>query len=237
MWFKRLFKKKSEHPEITAYVRKHLGFSPTQTNLYRQAFRHSSASKRNNKGIKNSNERLEFLGDAVLDLIVADYLYDQFPKLDEGQLTKMKAKVVSRRTLNALGEKIDLPQQLELNLGKQVLHQSIIGNAFEALVGAVYLENGYHFTEKIFLKLLKKNNLDKMVHLDVDFKSKLHEYCQKDKINLSFAVIGEQQEAGKSFYQIEVRLDGKAYGSGSGKSKKAAEQTAARQAWEQLEEN
>jgi ribonuclease-3 len=218
-------------------VSKHLEFSPNDTILYEQAFRHSSASKRNKKGIKNSNERLEFLGDAVLDLIVARYLYDKFPKLEEGQLTKMKAKVVSRRTLNSLGERIDLPQQLELNLGKQVLHQSIIGNAFEALVGAVFLDTDYDFTEKVFLKLLKKNNIDEMVHLDVDFKSKLHEYCQKDKISLTFAVVEEQQEAGKSFYEIEVRLDGRGYGRGSGKSKKSAEQTAARAAWEQIESN
>ena len=190
---------------------------------------------RDSKGIKNSNERLEFLGDAVLDLIVADYLYEKFPNLSEGELTKMKAKVVSRKTLNALGNRIKLDEQLELNLGNQVLHQSIVGNAFEALVGAIYLDQGFLFTQQVILKLLKRYDVHKKVHLDVDFKSKLHELCQKEKISLHFEVVDEQQGAGKSHYGVVVKLNQEVWGSGTGKSKKSAEQSAARQAcarWE-----
>lgn len=230
--FRKFFRRSAapQDQRIAKYVRKHFGFTPRETAVYKTAFRHSSAAVRNETGLKNSNERLEFLGDAVLDMVVAHYLFDQFPQSSEGDLTKMKSKVVSRRNLNAIGRSIQLPTQLELKLGKQPLHQSIIGNAFEALVGAIYLDMGYNHTEKVLLKLLKKNGLNKRIHVDVDFKSKLHEYCQKQKLKLRFEVVREEQDGGSSLYEVEVTINGEARGLGTGKSKKSAEQSAARKA-------
>lgn len=212
------------------YVGKQLGFQPNDTDIYLLAFRHSSAAEKDKTGFKNSNERLEYLGDAILDSIVANHLYHKFPQLSEGDLTKMKSKIVSRKNLNVIGRSISLPDQLELRLGKQPVHQSIVGNAFEALVGAIYLDQGYEATERIMLKVLKKNGLNKRVHVDVDFKSKLHEWCQQNRKRLRFEVIREVQDAGRSLYEVEVFIDKKSYGSGTGKSKKGAEQAAARRA-------
>ncbi|NNE55853.1 MAG: ribonuclease III [Flavobacteriales bacterium] len=211
-------------------MREHFGFEPEQIDYYEQALRHSSAAVKEDTGVKNSNERLEFLGDAILDAIVADYLYQNHPEKSEGDLTKMKAKIVSRRNLNAIGRDLDLPNKLELNLGGQEIHQSIIGNAFEALVGAIYMDKGYDFTEKVLIKLLTKHEIDRKIHVDVDFKSKLHEWCQKERKSLGFKVLNEIQENGRTEYVMEVLVGGEPMGRGEGKSKKAAEQVAAKEA-------
>lgn len=223
-------KKKSENSKLAAYVKEYFGFKPGQIQLYEQALRHSSVAVRENGGIKNSNERLEFLGDAVLDCIIANYLYANYPNKTEGDLTKMKAKIVSRRNLNAIGLDVKLPEYLDLNLGGQEVHQSIIGNALEAIVGAIYLDKGFDVTEKILIKLLKKQGLNLKIHMDSDYKSKLHEWCQKEKKPLGFRVLHEEQDAGKTKYVVAVIVDGTEKGMGEGKSKKSAEQLAAQQA-------
>jgi ribonuclease-3 len=234
--FRALFRRSTgkQDERIVKYVRKQFGFSPKHTEIYLQAFRHSSAANRNQAGEKDSNERLEYLGDAILDSIVAHHLYEKFPTLPEGDLTKMKSKIVSRKNLNTIGRSINLPDQLELRLGKQPIHQSIIGNAFEALVGAIYLDQGFDVTRKQVLKVLKKNGLNKRVHVDVDFKSKLHEWCQKHRRKLRFQVVKEVQDAGRSLYEVEVFIDGQSFGTGTGKSKKAAEQASAKHACARL---
>ena len=232
---RRLFKRsKPENPQLSRYIRKNLGFTPNTFPVYEQAFRHSSVAVKEDSGIKNSNERLEYLGDAILDAIVANYLYFNFPDEPEGNLTKMKAKIVSRRNLNSMGRALDIPSQLDMDLGGQEVHQSIIGNAFEALVGAVYLDKGFDFTEKVMIKLLTNHGLDKKVHIDVDFKSKLHEWCQKEKKTLRFNVLAEEQEGGSSHYEVAVAVEGQELGRGSGKSKKSAEQLAAKEACREL---
>ena len=228
---KSLFRKKtSQNPALSAYVKQYFGFVPRKVELYEQALRHSSVAVRENGGIKNSNERLEYLGDAVIDCIVADYLYSNYPNKTEGDLTKMKAKIVSRRNLNAMGVDVKLPEHLDLNLGGQEVHQSIVGNAFEAMVGAIYLDKGFNFTETVLIKLLKKHGLSLKIHMDSDYKSKLHEWCQKEKRSLGFRVLHEEQDAGKTRYVVAVTIDGAEKGMGEGKSKKSAEQLAAQQA-------
>lgn len=236
MKLRKLFKRSTgaKDERVVKYVSKQFGFTPSDTDVYLLAFRHSSAATKDASGFKNSNERLEYLGDAILDSIVAHHLYNRFPTLPEGDLTKMKSKIVSRKNLNAIGRSINLPDQLELRLGKQPLHQSIVGNAFEALVGAIYLDQGYDTTERHILKVLKKNGLNKRVHIDVDFKSKLHEWCQKNRRKLRFQVVRDVQDSGRSLYEVEVFIDGKSYGTGTGKSKKAAEQASAKHACARL---
>lgn len=233
-WKFSFFKKSKADKEIQAFVKKAFGFVPKDTTLYEQAVRHSSAATKIKPGLKNSNERLEFLGDAVLDAIVAHYLYVKYPTLTEGEMTKMKSKVVRRENLNMLGYTIGIEEQLHLNLGKQEMHDSIVGNAMEALFGAVYLDKGYNTTREIALKLLKQHGLDSKVHDDVDYKSKLHEWSQKYKRTLAFRVINHKNEGGSSHYHIVVLIDDAEYGTGEGASKKTAEQKASKLACERI---
>ena len=216
---------------MDAYIGQQFNYRPKNISLYETALRHSSAAKRIKGGIKNSNERLEYLGDAVLDMIVADYLFEKYPYKPEGELTKMKAKVVNRKTLNALGKELGLSKVIHKKLNKLEKHQSIIGNALEALVGAMYLDVGYKRTKKLIVELLVAGGIEVNVHRITDYKSVLHEWCQKQKKSLTFEVITEIQAAGNSAYDIEVSVDGAVLGSGEAKSKKAAEQMAAKKAW------
>lgn len=228
--FLRFFSRKKADP-VSSYILKTFGYSPEDAELYKQALRHSSAVKRGAIGLDRSNERLEFLGDAVLDLIVAEYLYLQHEDLSEGELTKMKAKVVSRRMLNQIGSSLGIEATLEKRLGKQPVHRSMIGNALEAIIGAMYLDKGFEFTTRKMLMLLKEHRVDERVHDTTDFKSKLHEWCQKKRKSLSFNVVREHPDPGHNErYEIVVYVEGEAVGRGRGKSKKSAEQHAARRA-------
>lgn len=229
-WKLPFFSKSKNDKEIALFVRKSFGFSPKDTSVYEQALRHSSAATSIKPGLKNSNERLEYLGDAILDSIVAHYLYNKYPLLPEGELTKMKSKVVRRENLNMLGYSLHMQDLLDLNLGKQEMHDSIVGNAMEAIIGAIYLDRGFNITRDIVLKLLKKHGLDTKIHDDVDYKSKLHEWSQKQRKNLDYKVISHQNANGQSFYRIAVLIDNEQFGIGEGSSKKSAEQRAAKQA-------
>lgn len=223
-------KKRPNNKDIQSFVRKSFGFSPKDTSLYEQALRHSSAATSIKPGLKNSNERLEYLGDAILDSIVAHYLFNKYPLIPEGELTKMKSKVVRRENLNILGYSLNLQELLELNLGKQEMHDSIVGNAMEAIIGAIYLDKGYDVTRNIVLKLLKKHGLDTKIHDDVDYKSKLHEWSQKHRKELSYRVLNHANKNGNSYYKIAVFVDDQQFGVGEGSSKKSAEQRAAKEA-------
>lgn len=229
MWgLSNLFRKKSSRPDIVNYIRKYYGFTPSKIKNYELALRHSSSSFIDEKGIKNSNERLEFLGDTILDVVVAEYLYEKYPKLQEGQLTKMKSKVVSRINLNQIALVLKIQDILEVNIGKQDLHHSILGNALEAIIGAIYLDKGFVYTQKVVLKILQKHGMSDRIQSDVDFKSKLHEWSQKKRKTLVFNVTHESQRAGTTDYEVELLINGKSMGKGNGKSKKLAEQEAAK---------
>lgn len=223
--------KHKKDQKISLYIQEHFGFKPGDTRLYRQALRHSSAVKKGAKGFQGSNERLEFLGDTALDLIVAEFLYDSYDDLSEGELTKMKAKIVSRKTLNSIGDELGIAENLEARLGKQPIHRSMIGNALEAIIGAMYLDKGYKFTNTKVMEILRSHNIENRVHDVTDFKSKLHEWCQKRKVSLTFDVIRENPESNATDrYEIVVFVDEVAQGRGKGKSKKSAEQQAAKEA-------
>ncbi|MFY7707308.1 MAG: ribonuclease III [Flavobacteriales bacterium] len=225
--------KKSNH-QIKAFVKDAFGVHTKDTTMYEQALRHSSAAQKIKPGLKNSNERLEFLGDAILDSIIAHYLYNKYPTIAEGELTKMKSKVVRRENLNMIGFTLHVDEMLVLNLGRQEMHDSLVGNALEALIGALYLDKGYNTTRDVVLKLLKQHGLDTKVHDDVDYKSKLHEWGQKYKRALEFKVVSHRNEGGASHYEIILLIDEKEYGHGEGGSKKIAEQKAAKQAVDSL---
>jgi ribonuclease-3 len=177
-----------------------------------------------------SNERLEFLGDSVLDMIVVDMLFRKFPDGDEGEMTRMKARLVSRESLNLLGQEIGVEHLLDAQTGKGSVHASLRGNAMEAVVGAVYLDRGFRKTQRGVLKLLKRFDLDHRLQATVDFKSKLHEWGQKRKKKIQFKVVREFKRDGQQLYKMQVLIGGKVMGTSDGPSKKSAEQAAAREA-------
>ncbi len=223
----KFFSKASSNRELFKYIQNTFHVKPKNMALYETALRHASAADEIQPGIKNSNERLEFLGDAILDSIVAHYLFSKYPALTEGELTKMKSKIVRRDNLNAIGYELKLYEFLQVSIGRQEIHESLIGNALEALFGALFLDKGYKVTREIALQLLKEHGLDERVHLDVDYKSKLHEWGQKTRRHLVYHVREQRNMGAQMLYTIALELDGKEVGRGTGGSKKAAEQSAA----------
>ncbi len=217
----------SRESQIKRFIRRHFRARVSRLAAYEEALRHSSSVACQRDGLP-SNERLEFLGDAVLDMIVVDMLFRKFPNGDEGAMTRMKSRLVSREALNLLGEEIGVEHLLDAQTGKGGVHPSLRGNAMEALVGAVYLDKGIMKTRRGVLKLLSRYDMEQRLQERVDFKSKLHEWGQKRKKRVEFKVIREFKRDGEQRYQMQVRVGGKVMGSADGTSKKSAEQAAAR---------
>lgn len=234
----RFFSKKPKDldPSFRSFLLNLLGFQPKKWELYQDAMRHKSAAVRHGEDQKNSNERLEFLGDAVLDSIVAEYLYTHFSERDEGFLTKTRAKFVGRSYLNSLAVELGLDQHIESNLEAADKSNTINGNALEALIGAIYLDQDYECTRDWVKKRLigKQGKLEKLAQKETDFKSKLIEWTQKEKKIIRFEVREDNSKKGQRLYEAQVLIDGLAYGTGTASSKKKAEQTAAGDAWEKL---
>ncbi len=204
------------------------GFYPENIFLYKLALRHKSADKQFFNGLRLNNERLEFLGDAIIDAIVADYLFKKFPLKEEGFLTEMRSKIVSRQQLNKLSQKIGLNSLI--SIGNDNMHfKSINGDAFEAIIGAIYLDRGYDFAYNVFVNRIVKIHLDidNLVTTDFNFKSRLIEWGQKEKHNVMFNISGESGASHQRLYEIEVTIDDVVMGSAQDFSIKGAEQLAA----------
>jgi len=197
--------------------------------LYHLALTHSSHFHIN-KNKKSTNERLEFLGDAILDAIVANYLFEKYPDKSEGELTKLKSKVVSRKNLNFLALEAKLQSHIKHGLNADTKETSVLGNALEALIGAFYIDKGYNACEKVVLKFLLKADIDQILYEQKDYKSLIHEWCQGNKKAVTFPVISENQEGGRFFYEVNVLVDKDICGKGIASSKKKAQQLAAREA-------
>lgn len=208
------------------------GFYPGNIFLYKLAFRHKSAAREHFNGTKLSNERLEFLGDAVLSLGVADYLFKKFPFKDEGFLTEMRSKMVSRAQLNTLAAELGLDHLIETGLTGSIQSRSMMGDALEAFLGAIYIDKGYKFTLKIIVSYIIKYHMDinELETLDLNFKSKLLEWTQKTKKVLEFRVTKETSLNHRKRYLVEALVDQVVAGKGAGTSIKAAEQNAAEEA-------
>ena len=208
-----------------------LGFYPHDISYYKLALMHKSIMHRNAKGKPVNNERLEFLGDAVLDAVVGDIVYQHFPGKREGFLTNTRSKLVQRDTLNKLAQEMGI-NQLILSNGHSSSHNSYMGgNAFEALVGAVYLDRGYnacmHFMQKRILA--KMINIDKVAYKEVNFKSKLIEWSQKNRVNLEFVLQGQEKDKnGSPVFTYRVVMEGVEGGEGKGYSKKESQQVASK---------
>ena len=214
-----------------------LGFYPRNIQLYQQALLHKSTSIRSEKGRPLNNERLEFLGDAILDAIVGDIVYKHFEGRREGFLTNTRSKIVQRETLNKLAVEIGLDKLVKYSTRSSSHNSYMYGNAFEAFIGAIYLDQGYErckrfMEEKIFKHYI---DLDKMSRKEVNFKSKLIEWSQKSKVEVSFELIEQfLDEDYNPMFHTEIRIEGISAGKGTGYSKKESQQNAAQAALKKI---
>lgn len=216
-----------------------LGFTPNKFDLYELAFVHKSASIPCKDGVSMNNERLEYLGDAILGAITADILYKYFPNKSEGFLTQIRSKIVSRESLNKLALAIGLDKQVMSNVNLNN-NKHIYGDAFEALIGAIYLDQGYSVTKTFIEDKIIRNyiNIEELVNVETNFKSKLIEWAQKNKKDVVFDTRedGLDKVMKLPVFVSEVEVEKSMLGKGIGASKKEAQQMAAKEALMQLEE-
>jgi len=237
-----LFCRHQEDEAFYSFFKNILGFTPRKTNVYQIAFIHRSKSVDIGHGHRVNNERLEYLGDAVLSAVVAEFLYKKYPYQGEGFLTEMRSKIVSRSSLNKLAHKIGLSDLIRYNKEQQGIFKSIEGDAFEALVGAIYLEKGYRFTRKVLIQRIISTHLDidAISHQDWNFKSKLIDWGQKERHKISFETVrttnDRQKNGARKEYEVRTLVDGEAGETAIEYSIKAAEQLAAEKTYKKLVE-
>lgn len=230
------FKDSKSDKEFRSWIKTTTGFTPNNLSLYHQAFSHSSVSTRKSDG-QVSNERLEFLGDAVLGAIVAEYLFKIYPYKDEGFLTQLRSKIVNGQSLKHLALKFGFNNFLKTSLSKdEKAKSSAFGDAFEAFIGAVYIDKGYDKTKEFVLKKIIKTHIDvdELVHTNEDYKSQLQIYCQKNRLKLEYRVMSERKQGAQKLYAIQVFINEKPYTRFENYSKKVAEQKAAQLTLEEL---
>ena len=219
-----------QEKELFSSLYEVMGFYPHDISYYKQALMHKSIGRRNEKGKPLNNERLEFLGDALLDAVVGHIVYDHFPGKREGFLTNTRSKLVSRDTLGKLAEEMGL-KRLIVSSGQNNSHNSYMaGNAFEALVGAIYLDQGYEGVMRFMKKriLAQLINIDKVAYKEVNFKSKLLEWSQKNRVRMEYKMKKQEtdKETGSPVFKFQVYIEGVPGESGKGFSKKEAQQLA-----------
>ena len=210
-----------------------LGFQPTTLRYYEKAFTHRSANKLDEKGNQINYERLEFLGDAMLGSVIAAHLYNELPSGDEGYLTKMRSKIVSREHLNELGRDFNLIQFVESKVNPQHFGENIHGNIFEAFIGAIYLDRGYTYCEKFIQNKIIKPYVDiaKLEGKVISYKSLIIEWCQKEKKTFKFDVYEDNGKEGAKFFGVKLYIDEQIVSKARATSKKKAEETAAKRAY------
>ena len=206
------------------------GFIPHNIELYKLALIHKSASLVLEDGRSINNERLEYLGDAVIEAVTSDYIFIEYPDRDEGFMTKLRSKIVSRQSLNALAVKIGLDTHVISNGGAGIAQKHIHGDAFEAMMGAIYLDQGYEFVNRLLINHIYYRYLDleELTESENDFKSRLIEWCQKNHHKVAFRTEHDKEYAANHpVFYCKVLVDGMEIGHGVGESKKEAEQHAA----------
>jgi len=228
-------KKTEEELKLIKFIIQRFGYRPKELTYFIKAITHKSFVS---SDPSITNERLEFLGDAMLDAFVADFLFKRFKDEDEGYLTRVKSKIVNRKTLSEIGETMGIREILRYNQARSINLSSLEGNAFEAILGAIYLDGGYNSVQNsvenfVFQKYV---NLTRLLEEEIDFKSKLFIWCQKKKLNLEFIVLTEINQGGSWEYEIETNINNIKYGRGKGGSKKIAEQEAAKETLQLLGE-
>lgn len=229
----------SKNKKIYKSIKNIFGFYPGNVFLYKLALRHKSATRKKLNGLKVNNERLEFLGDALIGAIVADFLFRKYPFESEGFLTDMRSKIVSRSALNKLSLKLGLNSHIVAGNEQGKNARSAGGDAFEAFIGALYLDKGYNFTKDVLVNRIIKLHLDMEIleSIEVNYKSKIVEWSQKNKIPASFDVIDEIGKKFQKQYEVGVFVDGKEIARARDYSIRGAEKIAAEKAWLILNES
>ncbi len=222
-------KRTEDELKIIRFILQQFGYKPVNVSYFTRALTHKSFLPEEKHDF--ANERLEFLGDSILDSVVAEYLYTKYPEDDEGYLTKLKSRIVNRKSLSAIGEKMNIRSMLIYNQARSVNLATLEGNAFEAIIGAIYLDGGFEKTKLVLIKHVFRNylNFNQLLSEELDFKSKLFIWCQKKKLPLDFQLVQETHLNGQWNYEMAVLVNRTEYGRGKGFSKKDAEQAAARE--------
>lgn len=237
--FINTFKRKSDKDKrLIIAIETIVGSKPLHLNLFKLATLHSSMAQTNTHGFKESNERLEYLGDAILGAVIADFLFKKYPFKDEGFLTEIRSRIVNRESLNVLGKKIGLNSIIEYNQtqSNKLSHKSLYGDTLEALVGAVYLDRGFIFCQSFVVEKLitPYYNIQDLVESTVNFKSSLIEWSQKENKSIQFDIIHVKTEGRHKEFTAEISIEDAKMGLGYGYSKKKAEQDAAKKTLQQL---
>lgn len=229
-------KNSASDKKLVAAIQTIAGFTPKNLELYRLATRHSSIAPENGQGFKESNERLEYLGDAILGAAVADFLFKKFPYKNEGFLTEIRSRIVNRESLNLLARKIGVSGIVQFDQKNTQLQQVILGNTLEAIVGAVYLDKGYLRCKKFVInKLIVPHfDIEELVTSQSNFKSKIIEWGQREGKEVRFEILGVKKGKVHKEFTAQVFIDQEPAGTGYGNSKKKAEQDAAFKTCEKL---
>jgi len=236
----KLLKKHTEEEKRLAHsIKRIIGHKPFNLSLYQLALSHTSASKSLQDGFKESNERLEYLGDAILGAIVADYLFKKYPFKEEGFLTEIRARIVNRESLNQLSRKMGIHDLIKFEGSRKnnFTYKSMGGDALEALVGAVYLDKGFHYCRKFVVKKIVIGHLDlgEIIENNQNYKSIVIEWAQKNNRELRFEIVKEEGSKHQRQFVAQVIIDDEPVASGTGFSKKKAEQAAAEKTCRTLE--
>ena len=235
---KNIFNSRTEKGGIFFFeIKRIIGFKPRNINIYQTAFTHRSTNEKNSNGEPQNYERMEFLGDAMLSSVIAAHLFKEVPGGNEGYLTKMRSKVVSREHLNELGRDLQLIKYVKTTIPIEQFGGNIHGNVFEALVGAIYLDRGYSYCEKFISKRVIKPYVDieKLEGKVISYKSLFIEWCQKHKSSFKFTVYEDTGKDTLKHFAVKLQLDGKTVGKGRATSKKKAEERAAKRAYYKLQ--
>ena len=225
----------SPEKELAKKIKSVVGFTPSRLHLFKLAFYHKSM----NDKITNdfNNERLEYLGDAILSTVVAEYLFKKYPNKDEGFLTKMRSKIVKRKTLNEIADKMGIDMILT-DYSQGNLSKSMLGNAFEALIGAIYIEGGYNTTRDYIIRKVLRKYLDihYLEEIDDNYKSQLLEWCQKNGKEVDYKVLAKFKLEKRDRFRIAVLIDGVEKAEAEDFNKKSAEQSASKTALRKIKD-
>lgn len=233
---KKIFKKSRSSSQGGIFfteIEKILGFKPINIELYRKAFTHRSANKLDEQNNPISYERLEFLGDAMLSSVIAAHLYNEVPSGDEGYLTKMRSKIVSREHLNELGRDLDLIKFVESKVATNHFGENIHGNVFEALIGAIFLDLNYSYCEKFIQKrvIIPYVDIPRLEGKVISYKSLFIEWCQKEKKSFHYDVYEDNGINGERLYGVKLSVNQKVIAKSRATSKKKAEEIASKRAY------
>ncbi|MCC8089551.1 MAG: ribonuclease III [Rikenellaceae bacterium] len=216
------------------------GVYPNNIELYKLALIHRSAMVTLENGMPVNNERLEFLGDAVLESIVSDFLFIEYPEEDEGFLSKIRSRIVSRSTLNSICKKLGLDKFIiTQQSNKHIIQKHLYGDALEAMVGALYLDKGYNTVNKLFINNILKRyiDLEEITVLESDYKSRLIEWCQKNRHEINFDTSLDAIDNGRQTFKCELYIDSDVKAMAAGNSKKEAEQRASAKVYKEISES